>query len=157
MADQLRASGQDVSLLILLDPRLRTPGGVRYYAWLAWRAFRRGQLIQAAGHRVRRRLKRPDYVRDESADISDVEGSLARLCEAYEPPSLDFPATVILSEGFEEQFALPRWYLMRVVRRPQKWAPLQCVSHPRLLSPPDVYAVAREVRAALDALASRTV
>ena len=144
-------------MLILLDPRLRTPGGIRYYVWLTWRAFRRGQLLQAVGHRVRGRLKRAGLIKDESAYSSGVEASLERIREAYEPPSLNLPATVILSEGFEERYALPPWYLRSVIRRPWRWVQLQGVSHLRLLSPPDVYAVAREVRAALDALASRPV
>ena len=43
MAAQLAAAGEETAALILLDPRFRRPGGLRYSAWLAGRRARQGR------------------------------------------------------------------------------------------------------------------
>ena len=66
----------------------------------------------------------------------------------------DRSATVVVSEEFCREI-LPLRYLEEIVRRPWRWTQLPG-PHCRLMLPPNVDAVAAEIRAALDQAAGRT-
>jgi thioesterase domain-containing protein len=148
MASQLRASGEEVELLVLLDPRFRRPKGLRYTLWLAQRRVRQRRLVQAVGRRLARTLRRSAPTLEETAEGAGINTALARIRESYEPRTYGLPTAVILSEGFET-YELPTWYLRSIVTRPSRWRRLR-TEHVGLLLPPNVDAVATEIRAALD-------
>ena len=147
MALQLESAGEEVPMVILLDPaRFRAPRGLRYRAWRVRRRARR--LVRRTGEpRLSGRSAssdhtefggagfRPDRVRP--ADRADSRG-LRRA-------AVDRPATVVVSEEFCRE-VLPLWYLEEIVRRPWRWTQLPG-AHSRLMLPPNVDAVAAEVRA----------
>jgi oxalate---CoA ligase len=149
MGSQLRASGEEVAMLILLDPRFRRPDGLRYNVWLAWRRARERRLVRAVARRLAQKLRRSVPTTDETAEAVDVvRAALANARESYQAPSITIPTTVILSAEFE-QYDLSTWYLRSIIRRPWRWRRLPG-QHTRLLLPPTVDVVAGEIRAALD-------
>jgi thioesterase domain-containing protein len=78
---------------------------------------------------------------------------IGQMREDYDVQPFDRSATVVVSEGFCREMQ-PLWYLGEIVRRP--WRSKQLPgSHRRLLLPPNVDAVAAEVRAGLDQAAGR--
>jgi thioesterase domain-containing protein len=157
MALQLEAAGEEVAMLVLLDPRFGEPSGLRYRMWrarrdaalavrrtqrnvgLAWRRARERQLLQAAGRRLRTKLARP-----EAAEISK---SLVRVREEYPIRPYGIPTTVVVSDEFCRTM-LPTWYVEAIVPRPSRWTRLPG-EHVRLLLPPNVDAVAAEIEAAV--------
>lgn len=148
MASQLSASGEEVTMLALLDPRFPRPKGLRYALWLARRRTAQRQLVRAIGRRLARRLKGSTSGLDESVATAGIATTLAHLRESYEPQSSSLPAVVILSEQFEE-YDLPMWYLRKLVARPLRWRRLTG-DHVALLLPPTVDVVASEIRTVLD-------
>jgi oxalate---CoA ligase len=145
MASQLRAAGDEVATLVLLDPRFRRPRGPRYDVWharrnvrLVRRRARERQLIRAIGRRL-------DGTRPPAVGIP---AALDRIRESHETPPFSFPATVIVSDEFVQD-VLPAWYLESIVRPPRRWKRLPGL-HAGLLLPPAVDLVASEIRAALD-------
>jgi thioesterase domain-containing protein len=148
MASQLCASGEDVALLVLLDPRFRRPLGFRYDAWRALRSARERRLAAAVGRRVRRWARRPEATDANSSESTDFAYELERIREQHEPHPSVAPATVLLSAGYDE-YDLPAWYLRTILRRRLSWQQFPC-EHARLLLPPTVDAVASEIRAALE-------
>jgi thioesterase domain-containing protein len=145
MANQLAAAGEETAALILLDPRFPRPGGPRYSAWLARRRARQGRLTAAVARRLGRRTD-ASPARD-LGEKTACHADLARIREGYRPRPADVPATVVLSDGFED-YELPDWYLRTVIQRPRRWKRVGG-EHGRLLLPPRVHEVAREIRAAL--------
>jgi len=145
MANQLAAAGEETAALILLDPRFPRPGGLRYSAWLARRRARQGRLTAAVARRLGRRTD-ASPARD-LGEKTACHADLARIREGYRPRPADVPATVVLSDGFED-YELPDWYLRTVIQRPRRWKRVGG-EHGRLLLPPRVHEVAREIRAAL--------
>ncbi len=145
MASRLRAAGEETAMLILVDPRFSRPTGLRYTLWLAERRARERDFTAAVKRRLTRWARRvpPGGPRGEAA----LHPELERIRESHRPRPIDVPATVILSEGFEE-FELPTWYLKGILRRPGSWKRLGS-DHGRLLLPPAVDLVAREIRDAL--------
>jgi len=144
MTGQLAAAGEQTAALILLDPRFRRPEGLRYSVWLARRRARQGRLTAAVAKRLARREAPPRDLAEKAA----CHAGLARIREDHLPLPVDVPATVVLSDGFEH-YELPDWYLRTVIRRPRRWKRVGG-EHGRLLLPPLVHEVAREVRGALD-------
>jgi acyl-CoA synthetase (AMP-forming)/AMP-acid ligase II/thioesterase domain-containing protein len=147
MASQLRAEGDDVSLLVLLDPRFPRPPGVRYDAWRTLRSAREGRL----GPAIRRRIKRwarPPAPNAKVVEDSDFADELERLRERHESSPSEVPATVLLSEGYDD-YELPAWYVKTIVRRRLGWHRFPC-EHAALLLPPTVDAVAGKIRTAID-------
>ncbi len=145
MANQLAAAGEETAALILLDPRFPRPGGLRYSAWLAGRRARQGHLTAAIAKRLGRRST-GSPARDPGEKTA-CHVDLARIREGYRPRPADVPATVVLSDGFED-YELPDWYLRTVIPRPRRWERVGG-EHGRLLLPPRVHEVAREIRFAL--------
>jgi oxalate---CoA ligase len=148
MASQLSASGEEIEMLVLLDPRFRRPKGLRYTLWLARRRARERRLVQAVGRRLARKVRRSAPILGEAAEAADIQTALDQVREGHEPRSFSFPTAVILSEGFEN-YELPAWYLRSIVRRPWRWTRLPS-EHSGLLLPPTVDMVASEIRSALD-------
>jgi acyl-CoA synthetase (AMP-forming)/AMP-acid ligase II/thioesterase domain-containing protein len=144
MTGQLAAAGEQTAALILLDPRFRRPEGLRYSVWLAGRRARQGRLTAAVAKRLARRDAPPRDLGEKAA----CHAGLARIRENHLPRPVNAPATVVLSDGFED-YELPDWYLRTVIRRPRRWRRVGG-EHGRLLLPPLVHEVAREVRGALD-------
>ena len=145
MAAQLAAAGEETAALILLDPRFPRPGGLRYSAWLAGRRARQGRLTAAVAKRLgRRSTGSPER---DPGEKTACHADLARIREGYRPRPVDVPATVVLSDGFED-YELPDWYLRTVIPRPRRWERVGG-EHGRLLLPPRVHEVAREIRFAL--------
>ncbi len=148
MASQLRAAGEEVAMLILLDPRFRRPAGVRYDMWLALRRARERRLAHSVVRRIARKGARLAPAAVKAVGSTDVATSLESLRESHAPRPMAVPTTVLLSEEFE-QFDLPTYYLKNIVRRPVRWRQFSC-AHAHLLLPPTVDEVAGEIRAALE-------
>jgi acyl-CoA synthetase (AMP-forming)/AMP-acid ligase II/thioesterase domain-containing protein len=156
MARQLDAAGERLAMLILLDPRFRRPGGLRYREWrarrvaelprrvavLTWQRARERRLA----HAVRRRIRVMRTTPSESAGIAKA---LERIREEYPVQPFSFPATVVLSDEFVRT-VMPTWYLKAMVERPYSWSHLPG-RHSRLLLPPTVDVVAAQIDAALEA------
>jgi oxalate---CoA ligase len=160
MAVQLEAAGEEVAMLVLLDPQFRQPDGLRYRKWRARRDLgvarrRAGEDIGRAWHRARERQLVQAAVRRLRAKLAKREGepglpeTLIRIREEYSVDPFDIPATVVVSDEFRREL-LPTRYVKAVVRRPWRWTRLPC-AHRRLLLPPNVDAVAAEIDAAIDA------
>jgi oxalate---CoA ligase len=145
MAAQLAAAGEETAALILLDPRFRRPEGLRYGVWLARRRAGQGRLTAAVANRLGRRAEGRSSRLGEKATL---HAGLARIREGHVPRPVDVSATVVLSDGFDE-YELPDWYLRSVIRRPRRWRRVGG-EHGRMLLPPRVHEVAREIRSALD-------
>ena len=148
MASQLIDSGEEVAMLILMDPRLRRPPGSRYATWLALHRIRTGGLVPTVRGRIARRGRRASLPDQNGAP--GVARTLERLRESHVARATLVPTLVFVSDGFA-RYELPDWYLRTVVRRPLAWRRLPC-THPQLLLPPTVEAVAREINAALHSL-----
>ena len=143
LAQQLEAAGESVSVLVLVDPRLPRPRGLRYSAWLVPRRLRQRSLRRALIGRIRRGRAQPETARSW---MSELERVIARLREAYEPKRYLNPAVVILSDDYS-QYELPSWYLRRIV--PRTRTTQLHVGHESMLRPVGVDMLAREVRRAL--------
>ena len=159
MARQLDDAGDEVAMLVLLDPRFRRPDGLRYRGWrarrrlrlarhraerdvgLAWRRARERQLVQTFNRRLRSALSKP-------SENPEIAKALARMREDYRASPFDFPTTVVVSDQFCRE-VLPPWQIEAMVERPDRWVRL-AGPHGRLLLPPNVDVVAAEIRAALD-------
>ena len=142
-------------MLILLDPRFRAPRGLRYRAWRvrprARRLVRRArerELLRAIGRRITL------IAAARGLAPTGFAQQIEQIREDYDVQPFDRSATVVVSEEFCREI-LPRWYLEEIVRRPWRWTQLPGL-HRRLMLPPNVDAVAAEVRAALDQAAGRT-
>jgi acyl-CoA synthetase (AMP-forming)/AMP-acid ligase II/thioesterase domain-containing protein len=156
MAHRLEEDGERVAMLVLLDPRFRQPGGLRYIEWrarrvaalpsrvtvLAWRRARERQLA----HAVKRRIR---IMRTNPPDATEIAKALERIREEYPVTPFSFPAMVVLSDEFSRT-VMPTWYLKAMVKRQYSWSRLPG-RHSRLLLPPNVDVVAAEIDAALDA------
>jgi thioesterase domain-containing protein len=145
MTSQLRAAGEEVAALVLLDPRFRRPHGPRYGVWrvgrnvrLVRRRARERRLMRAIGRRIA----------GTRAAAADIPAALDRIRESHETRPFTFPATVILSDQFVQD-VMPAWYLETIVKRPRRWRQLPGL-HAGLLLPPAVDVVASEIRTALD-------
>lgn len=147
MAAQLEAAGQEVAMLVLLDPRFGRPGGLRYHLWLARRRSRERRLARALARRITRKAEWFEHTPEDPPGATELHRAFTRIRLAYRPRPSRVRATVLLSQGFRD-FDLPTWYVRRVVR-PQGWSQVDCL-HRRLLLPPNVDRVAGEIRAALD-------
>jgi oxalate---CoA ligase len=142
MARLLVAVGDEISALVLVDPRLPRPSGLRYQLWIArrrdaaaWRQALRGRLV--------RRGARKDPMEEGP---SAIERSIARAREAYRPREHESSAVLILSDE-HEQYGIPRWHLARVL--PQARTVRLELDHTPMLRVPGVRLLAREVRIAL--------
>ena len=155
MARQLDAAGEQVAMLLLLDPRFPRPRGLRYEAWLVPRRLRDRQLSGAIARRVARTLGFRVAPPAEADDARFFSPKLARIRESYQPRPLDLPTTVITSTSFVNYFELPLWHLRALVRRPLKWTTIEA-HHPQLLLKPAIERVAREIVAAVRPLSDGT-
>jgi thioesterase domain-containing protein len=150
MASQLVDSGEEVAMLILMDPRFRRPPELRYRAWLAaHRAARKVRRATRIQHRVGRQARRAARVSDQGV-AAGASSPFDLLRESHAPRPTAGPALVLVSEGFE-RFELPDRYLESMVEGPLAWRQFKC-THPQLLLPPNVDLVAREIGATLDRL-----
>jgi thioesterase domain-containing protein len=166
MARQLEDAGEEVAMLVLLDPRFRRPDGLRYREWrarrglgLAWQRAGRGvglavrrarerQLAQTLNRRVRTVLGKP-------AETTEIAKALARIREDYPIRPFGFPTTVVVTDEFCRT-VVPEWQMEEMVERPAHWRRLPG-PHLGLLLPPNVEVVAAEIRGTLDqALGSTT-
>ena len=157
MALQLESAGEEVPMVILLDPRFRAPRGFRYRAWRAPPRARARRLVRHARERELLRAIGRRITPNAAARGLTPTGfaqQIEQIREDYDVQPFDRSATVVVSEEFCREI-LPRWYLEEIVRRPWRWTQLPGL-HRRLMLPPNVDAVAAEVRAALDQAAGRT-
>jgi thioesterase domain-containing protein len=148
MARQLEAAGEEVAMLVLLDPRFAARGSLRTRMWIArrkartaLRSVRDRELLEALGRQIH-----------PTRSDSPVPGRLSRLRDAHTTRPFDFPAALVFSEEVMEEWAkgwYPPWFFESVVRNPSRWKVIPSL-HERLLLPPAVDDVAAEIRAALD-------
>ena len=99
LAQRLTAAGNDVALVVLVDPRFRAARSLRHTAWRGADLVRRRDLL-ASGRRLLSRL-RPgsdgsSADRAEAGIARQIE-PLARARDAYGADSLDTPTAVLLS------------------------------------------------------------
>lgn len=143
MARLLRETGDQVNLVILVDPRFARPTSLRHALWLVPRRLRQGRLTAA----VRGRLtpKRPGAVTGTERPV--VEEALAAVREGYRPAPSTVPCAVVISADFE-RYELPEWYLRQVVRNPVQWTHVEGL-HVDLFRPPAIDRLAADVRSAL--------
>ena len=146
MADQLAAAGEETAALILLDPRFQRPGGLRY-SGLARRPARSAGTADGRGRHTGSAVGATASPARDPGEKTACHANLARIREGHRPRPVDVPATVVLSDGFED-YELPDWYLRTVIPRPRRWERVGG-EHGRLLLPPRVHEVAREIRSAL--------
>ena len=143
MASQLQAAGEEIGLLVLLDPRFGRPRGLRADLWRITRAVRERRLMRAVG----RKVQRTDAAGPSPVDVwSKLDDSR----ESFVPRRVDAPAAVFLSSE-HERFGIPDWYLHSLVSA-KRWEQLPC-DHARLLLPPNVDVVAAGISQAIDAFA----
>ena len=142
MARQLAAAGETVSLLLLVDPRLKRPDGLRFDVWLSVRRFHQKSLLRSIGRRILRRPK-PDPA---DGAPSEIERSIARLRETYEPRPYLGRSVLILSDG-HALHEIPAWYLKTIV--PNAQTIRLPIGHSELVRSPGVDTLAREIRSAL--------
>ena len=155
MARQLEAAGEEVAMLVLLDPRFAARGGLRIRMWVArrkartaLRSVRDRQLLEAIGRQIPR-----------TRSDSRVPDRLARLRDAHTTRPFGFPTAVVFSEEVVEEWAkgwYPPWFFDRMITNATSWKTVGSL-HERLLLPPAVDAVAAEIRAALDQVADSRV
>src|SRR5439155_16893578 len=115
MALQLRAEGEDVAMLVLLDPRFKRPAGPRYWDWrlrrdlsIARARVRQPRLALAIARRVGR------TVGPAPPPVGPIAKSLGKIRENHEPRPFDLPASVIVSEEFT-RLVLPTWRIEAIV------------------------------------------
>ena len=142
MANRLEAAGEAVSLLLLVDPRLPRPHGLRFTLWLSARRFREKTLLRSIGRRI---LCRPRPGPGEGAP-SEMERVIARLREAYVPKRYLGPSVLVLSDD-HSQYEIPLWHIKRIV--PNARTIRLHLGHSAMLRQPGVGALAREIRVAL--------
>ena len=107
MASQLQAAGEEIGLLVLLDPRFGRPRGLRADLWRITRALRERRLMRAVG----RKVKRTDAATPSPVDVwSKLDDSR----ESFVPRPVDASAVVFLSSE-HERFDIPDWYLRSLV------------------------------------------
>ena len=143
MARMLAAGGEKISALVLVDPRLPRPWGLRYDLWVAGRRFQAGTLRRSFRGWLRRRGAPRDP--GELAP-TDIERAIARAREAHRQRRYADPAVLILSEE-HEQYDIPRWHLARVV--PNARTVRLALGHTPMLRVPGVRVLAGAVRDAL--------
>ena len=126
MASQLQAAGEEIGLLVLLDPRFGRPRGLRADLWRITRAVRERRLMRAVGRKVKRYGRgRPGRRWTSAASSSDSR-------ESFVPRPVDAPADRLPLRG------------VRAVRHPatgtcsslvsaKRWEQLPC-DHARLLA-----------------------
>jgi len=163
MARRLEATGETVSILILVDPRLPRPNDLRYRVWctrwrlwglcdslwslcqrlaLTPRRFREGNLLRSIRGQVRRRAL-PD-ARERA--MTETEVVLARIREAHEPKRYLGPTVLILSDE-HTQYRIPSWHVRRFV--PNARTVRLHIGHTPMLRPPGAEELARALRTAL--------
>ena len=100
----------ETAALILIDPRLQRPDGLRYASWLVARRARQRRFAGA----VARRLLGRGGTRD--ADLTDhgpIWNALETARDAYVCRPTHAPAVLVQSEDFA-RFDMPDWYLRDV-------------------------------------------
>jgi acyl-CoA synthetase (AMP-forming)/AMP-acid ligase II/thioesterase domain-containing protein len=106
LAHLLEAEGQ-AAQLVLIDPRLRRPSGLRYVLWLLPRRLRQRRFVLA----VRRRLGRSTPIQGHPDDErGPVWAALEHAREQYVGRRTAAPAVVLRAEDFE-RFEMPDWYI----------------------------------------------
>ncbi|HWQ02112.1 MAG TPA: AMP-binding protein [Gaiellaceae bacterium] len=155
MARQLEADGEEVAMLVMLDPRFAARGSLPIRLWIvrrkartALRSIRDRQLAEAIGRQVPR-----------TRSDNPVPDRLARLRDAHTTRPFDFPTAVVFSEEVIEEWNkgwYPPWFFERMIRNLSGWKVIPSL-HERLLLPPAVDAVAAEIRAVLGQVAESTV
>ena len=139
MASQLQAAGEEIGLIVLLDPRFGRPRGLRADLWRITRAVRERRLMHAVGRRF-------DRTKKATLQTPDAAVKLERLRESSVSRPVRAPAIVFLSQEYP-RFGIPRWYLTELVA-PRSLQELSC-SHTRLLLPPNVDVVVQGIGDAL--------
>jgi acyl-CoA synthetase (AMP-forming)/AMP-acid ligase II len=131
------------SSLILIDPRVRRPLGLRFSLWLVPRRARQGTLAGSILRRVRGRVEPPSV----AAAAGPVWRALDKEREAYHCRPTESPVALFLSDDFA-RYEMPDWYLRSIFRRVVLVGRL-AGKHTELFQPPALSAVASAVRDAL--------
>jgi hypothetical protein len=143
MARTLAAGGEDISALVLVDPRLPRPSGLRYDLWVGRRRLRAGNSLRSFRGWVGRRGAPRDP--GEFA-ATGIEAGIARAREAHRQRPYIGPAVLILSEE-HEQYEIPRWHLAWAI--PNARTVQLALGHTPMLRMPGVQQLAGAVRDAL--------
>ena len=146
LSKRLCALGEASSLL-LVDPRVGRPTGVRYTAWLVRRRARNKQLVGAIARRLRRRTPPPA---DTAPKLEPVPAALERARESYTCAPTNAPSAIIRSSDYA-RFEIPDWYLSGLLRTIVFEDRADGI-HVELYRPPTVRRTAEVMRHALDRL-----
>jgi acyl-CoA synthetase (AMP-forming)/AMP-acid ligase II/thioesterase domain-containing protein len=143
LAHRLESVGERASL-ILVDPRIQRPDGLRFTLWLVPRRARERQLGGAVLRRIRHGRPPPPT---PAAEWSPVWRALAAAREAYDCRPTSAPVALVRSEDFG-RYELPDWYLRRIFRNIVSTEEIPG-QHVRLFRPPALEHVTAAVRRAL--------
>ena len=132
------------SALILIDPRVQRPRGLRFTLWLVGRRVRQRRLSAAVVRRLRGRTEPPSV----APNAGLVWRALDREREAYPCRPTDSPVALLRSDDFD-RYELPYWYLEGIFRR-VVFSEDIAARHTALFAPPALETVAAAVRRALD-------
>ncbi len=144
MARMLRARGETVDLVVLIDPRMRPPRTPRYYAWRLRTALLRGQLARLVAARLRHTAARK---RRRGEVDAGVDVRIAALRDAYVLRPLDIPAALLTGYDYDD-LGVPRRMWTQAFADLRSY-PFEA-SHEHLFLPPAVDRLAAALRSALD-------
>jgi oxalate---CoA ligase len=111
MARVLEAAGDDVALLVLIDPRFPRPTDRRFKLWELSRKLRAERLGPRVAGRLRRMLTRAGRA---PGGPTEAWQAFERAREAHPLRASEMPAAVIFSTDYL-RFGVPEWSALRMV------------------------------------------
>lgn len=138
------ASLGEQAAMILVDPRIQRPDGLRFTLWLLPRRAREGRLAGAVIRRIRRGRATPSAPPPE---LGPVWQALDAAREAYHCRPTAAPVALIRSEDYL-RYELPDWYLHTIFRNVVSTEAI-AGQHVNLFRPPALARVATAVQRAL--------
>ncbi len=143
MAHELEVAGEEVALLVLIDPRFPRPTDRRFRLWEAARKFR----AERFGPRVVGRLRRMLAAAPAPVEPAEAWQAFERAREEHPLRPSDAPAAVIFSADFL-RFGVPEWSALRMVRGVRSVTRVDA-THATLFRQPAVEELAVQIEAAL--------
>ena len=145
MARLLEEAGEQIALLVLVDPRFARPTDLRYRLWSVSRRLRGGRLVRRV---VRWTRKLAVFTRATPVSPpSEVWQAFDRAREAHRSRPSALPAAVVFSTDYL-QYRVPEWATLRLIRGVRQLTQVQA-AHDDLFRQPAVEELAAHIRTAL--------